>query len=186
MEFKGIKKVHSGKFISRYDIEYKTIDNKKKIYEVISRNHSINSLQDLQNKKANSVVLIMHNKANNKILLNKEFRMAVGEWVYNFPAGLIDNDENPEECAKRELKEETGLNLCEIKEKLESSYGAVGFSNEINITIIGIAEGEFSESYSTFEEIEANWYTKEEVKNLLKTETFAGRTQLYCYMWSNK
>ena len=29
------------------------------------------------------------------------------------------------------------------------------------------------------------WYTKEEMKRLLRTETFAARTQAYCYAWAN-
>ena len=59
----------------------------------------------------------------------------------------------------------------------------MGFSNETNITVIGKARGEFCESTSTYEEIEARWYTKEEIKELLKTEKFAARTQAYCYMF---
>ena len=36
------------------------------------------------------------------------------------------------------------------------------------------------------EEIEAGWYTKEEVRELLKTAKFAARTQAYCYAWSRE
>ena len=50
--------------------------------------------------------------------------------------------------------------------------------------VIGKASGEFAPSTSTLEEIEAAWYTKEQVKELLKNNHFAARTQAYCYMWS--
>ena len=40
--------------------------------------------------------------------------MACGDFVINFPAGLIDEGEEFQESAKRELKEETGLDLIEI------------------------------------------------------------------------
>lgn len=46
--------------------------------------------------------------------MNREFRLAVGDWVYNFPAGLIDAGEEPVESAKRELWEETGLELYAV------------------------------------------------------------------------
>ena len=39
-------------------------------------------------------------------------------------------------------------------------------------------------SDSAFEEIEAAWYTKSEVRELLKSVRFAARTQAYLYMWS--
>lgn len=184
MEFKSVKKVHSGKFITRYDLEYETVDHKTKIYEMISRKKDLETLDDIKSTAVDAVVLIIHNKEKDKLLLNKEFRLAVGDWVYNFPAGLIDEGEEPEESAKRELKEETGLDLISIEDTIGESYSAVGFSNEKNVCIVGTATGEIAESDSTFEEIEAAWYSKEEIRELLKEGKFAARTQAYCYMWS--
>jgi ADP-ribose pyrophosphatase len=129
------------------------------------------------------VILILTNQEG-KILINKEYRMAMGQWIYNFPAGLIDPGETPQQAAKRELKEETGLDLITIDDILFDSYSAVGFSNEKNIVIVGTAEGTFHESTSTSEEIEAKWYTKKEVRQLLKSQYFAARTQAYCYLWA--
>lgn len=186
MKFINIKNINKGRFITRYDITYKTKDNQEKVYEMISRNKNITSLEDLHSNKADSVVIIMTNKENNKILLNKEFRLAVGELVYNFPAGLIDKGEIPEESAKRELKEETGLDILEIKNILIESYSAVGFSNEKNITVIGVAGGEISPSNSSYEEIEAGWYSKEEIRKMLKKDIFSGKAQAYCYLWSKE
>ncbi len=37
MKFNKIEKVHKGRFIDRYDITYTTVDNQKKVYEIISR-----------------------------------------------------------------------------------------------------------------------------------------------------
>ena len=37
---------------------------------------------------------------------------------------------------------------------------------------------------ATFEEISAAWYSKQEVKELLKDNHFAARTQAFCYMWA--
>ena len=143
MKFDGIKKVSEGRFINRYDLYYTTEDDKKKVYEIISRNKDIKTI-----------------------------------------AGLIDEGETPEMAAKRELKEETGLDLIIIEDKLYDSYSAIGFSNETNAVVIGKATGEFSPSTSTFEEISAAWYSKEEVKALLKDSHFAARTQAFCYMWA--
>ena len=94
MEFKSLKKVHEGKFIARYDVTYETADGKDKVYEMISRDKNIQDFDDLRNledgKKVDAVVLIMHDETGEKILLNREFRLAAGEFVYNFPAGLIE------------------------------------------------------------------------------------------------
>ena len=106
--------------------------------------------------------------------------------MINFPAGLIDPGEHFEESAARELKEETGLELIRIDDVMQESFSAIGFSNEKNICVVGVAEGEFAPSTSTVEEIEAKWYTKKEVRELLQKEYFAARTQAYCYMWSKE
>lgn len=186
MELKGIKKVQQGKYITRYDLTYETVDGKEKVYEMISRNKEIETEEHLTNHPVDAVVIIMEDEKREKILLNREFRMATGRFVYNFPAGLIDSGETAIESAKRELKEETGLDIIEITDTIRESYSAVGFSNEKNVCIVGIAGGEFAPSNSTVEEIQAGWYNKEEVRKLLETEPFAARTQAYCYMWSRR
>ena len=132
------------------------------------------------------MVIIATDEADERILIDKEFRLAPGEWVYNFPAGLIDPGETPEVSARRELMEETGLELYEISYTIGTSYSAVGFSNETNMCVVGKARGEFKPSTSTLEEITPGWYTKAEVRELLKTEKFAARTQAFCYVWSRQ
>lgn len=186
MEYKGIEKKEQGQFITRYNVEYETVDKKKKVYEIISRNHNIHSFEELHGKEADAVVIIATNEAGDKIVLDKEFRLAVGQWVYNFPAGLIDDGETPAESAVRELREETGLELYEITDYIGTSYSAVGFSNETNVCVVGKARGEFQPSSSTLEEIESGWYSKEEVRELLKKYKFAARTQAFCYLWSRE
>lgn len=186
MKFVKLVKKEQGKYITRYDLTYLTEDNREKKYEMISRDSNISKFSQLHNREADAVVLIIHNEDNSKILLNREFRLAVGECVFNFPAGLIDDGETPEIAAKRELQEETGLILDKIEDIIGESYSAVGFSNEKNICIVGKASGTFQKSTSSVEEIEAGWYSKEEIRILLKTEPFAARTQAYCYLWSKK
>ena len=185
MRLVEIKKVLPGRFVTRYDLVYVTSDNKTKVYEMLSRRNNISSHEDLRSSKTDAVVLVMHNKDKSKILLNYEYRMAVGESVYNFPAGLIDKDETALEAARRELFEETGLNLCEIETVWPESYSSVGVSNEKSLCVIGKADGEFKLSTSTEEEISAHWFSKEEVKELLKKKPFASRTQCYCQIWAN-
>lgn len=186
MKFKGIEKKQEGRFITRYDLTYETVDGKEKIYEMISRNKNLTTRSELTEHPADSVVIIMHDEAGEKILLNREFRMACGDFVFNFPAGLIDPGEDFKDSAKRELKEETGLDLIRIDAVLKDSFSAIGFSNEKNICVIGVAAGTFAPSTSSVEEIEAAWYTKAEVRELLEKEYFAARTQGYCYLWSRE
>jgi ADP-ribose pyrophosphatase len=52
-------------------------------------------------------VLIVAHK-DNSLLVEKQYRRGVDDFVYELPAGWIDKDETPEKAASRELKEETG------------------------------------------------------------------------------
>ena len=184
MKYQSIRKILEGKFITRYDVDYVTAEGHGKTYEIISRNRDITTLEALQNKKADSVIMILTDKDGERILVNREYRMAMAQWIYNFPAGLIDPGETPEESARRELWEETGLKLTRIDDILDNSYSAVGFSNERNLCVFGTAAGTFRESTSDVEEIVPGWYTKAQMRNLLRTEAFAARTQAYCYAWA--
>ena len=187
MKFKGISKVFSGRFIHFYNAEYETEKGNKKIYEMISRDGNITGLENgIRNDRCDAVILIITSVDGKKILLNKEYRMAVGDFAYNFPAGLIDPGESLEEAARRELWEETGLKLEKIEEVLPVSFSAVGITNEKSCCVIGTASGEFAPSTSDEEEIEACWYDKEQVRELLKGSSFAARTQAYCWWWAKQ
>jgi ADP-ribose pyrophosphatase len=186
MKFKYIEKKEPGKFINRYDVHYEMEDGQEKVYEMISRDSDLRDEEQLHNPKEDAVALIMHDETGEKILLNREFRMATGRWVYNFPAGLIDEGETAETAARRELREETGLEILRIDQWWGTCYSAIGFSNERNACCVGVAGGTFSKSSSVQEEIEPGWFTKQEVLELLSKEPFAVRTQAYCYMWAGR
>ena len=184
MEYRGIRKIHEGRFITRYDVDYVTAQGNTKTYEIVSRNRNLRTLEELQNKRPDSVILILTDESGERILVCREYRMAVGQWIYNFPAGLIDTGETAEESARRELWEETGLELVRVDDVLDGSYSAIGFSNERNVCVFGAAKGEFRKSTSDAEEIEPAWFTKTEMRAVLRSEAFAARTQAYCYAWA--
>ncbi len=88
-------------------------------------------------KKEHNYDIVKHNGAvaivpmiNGKIVLTKQYRPAAGNVVFEIPAGKLEKDEVPLDCAKRELLEETGLLARNIK-KLTSFYSAIGFCTEI-------------------------------------------------------
>ena len=64
-----------------------------------------------------------------KIVLIRQFRPAVGEWIWEIPAGTLEPDESPEECMAREVVEEIGWE-AESLESLGSIVTSPGFSNQ--------------------------------------------------------
>ena len=186
MKFLNLKQIHKGKFLSYYVATFLNKNGDIKEYEFISRDSSLTK-EKFGNNLPAGVGLVALNKTKDKVLLQSEFRLATNHFVYNFPAGLIDKGETVEEAAKRELKEETGLDLIEIKDVLPPSYASQGTSDELMQLVICTCEGEIKESCFADEEIIAKWYTKEEVKTLFLEKAFMSvRTQMFCYQWINE
>ncbi|MBR2784008.1 MAG: NUDIX hydrolase [Firmicutes bacterium] len=186
MEFVKLDKVHQGRFISRYDITYRTPSGREKVYEMISRDPDLRQQADIWRRPVHAVALIITDESGERLLLNREYRLGVAEAVYNFPAGLIEPGESIEQAARRELFEETGLELAEVRDILPASYAAPGFGNEKNAHLVGVARGELRPSDREEEEIVAAWFSKAELRELLRTERFAARTQVFCYQWSRE
>ena len=185
MKFIDIKQVHRGKFLSYYVATYLNSDNQIKEYELISRDPNLTK-ETFGNNAPAGVGLVALNESKDKVLLQAEFRLATKRFVYNFPAGLIDAGETPEEAAKRELKEETGVDLIEIIDVLSPSYASQGTSDELMQLVVCTCKGEIKKSIFADEEIIAKWYSKEEIKNLLKEGAYMSvRTQMFLYMWVN-
>jgi ADP-ribose pyrophosphatase len=67
--------------------------------------------------------------ADGSVVLIRNRRFAVNEELWELPAGLLEDDEPPIECAARELTEETGYTAGRI-EPLGSFYSTPGTSNE--------------------------------------------------------
>lgn len=68
--------------------------------------------------------------AADRILLLRQYRAATGEILWEIPAGKLDSGEDPLNCARRELEEETGYTAGEWA-SLVTYYTTPGFSNEI-------------------------------------------------------
>jgi ADP-ribose pyrophosphatase len=64
-----------------------------------------------------------------QVLMIRQYRYAADGYMYEIPAGRLDEGENPRDCAVRELKEETGC-TAELMEHLLTMYTTPGFTDE--------------------------------------------------------
>jgi ADP-ribose pyrophosphatase len=66
---------------------------------------------------------------NNTALLIKQYRHALGDFIWEIPAGTLNQNETPLECAKRELIEETGF-TADVWKELGEITPVPGYSDE--------------------------------------------------------
>ena len=64
-----------------------------------------------------------------RVLLLKQYRHALKDYIWEIPAGTLDPDESPLKCAKRELIEETGYSADQWQ-KLGEITPVPGYSDE--------------------------------------------------------
>ena len=107
------KPIFESKYISILENDYELPDGKQgKGYYHLSR--------------PNYVLVVAIDK-DNKIVMEKTYRRGVDDFVYELPAGWIDEGESPKQAAERELKEETGYS-SEV-EVVGEMYAQPGFSS---------------------------------------------------------
>lgn len=77
----------------------------------------------------NAVVLVAENERG-ELLLISQYRYPIGEEVIELPAGIVEEGEDHEAAARRELREETGYRPDKV-EKIASVYSSPGFTDEL-------------------------------------------------------
>lgn len=180
MELLGINKVKDGKYLKNYELIYINKAGKEKIYEIVSHSE-IQSIEDIGKRVSGVSIVAFHE---GKLLLLREFRMGVNSYIYNFCAGFMEENEDIEACIKRELYEETGLKLKRIIKILDPAYVAVSMSDIRNQIAFVEVEGDFEDHTSPDEDIKAAFYTKEQVKDMIKNSEFSARAQVISYFYS--
>ena len=177
--------VHSGKYLDYIETEYKLRNDETKIYESVVRKQTEINSKTMGHHVTHAVVMIVLNKEHTRMLINKEFRLSVNDWVYNLPAGLIDKGESVEEALRRELKEETGLDVVRIIRTLPASFCSIGESNTTTILSYIEATGTLHNDGNPVEEIEPLWVDKGRARDILKSDRITSRTQVLLDMWVN-
>jgi ADP-ribose pyrophosphatase len=93
-------------------------------------NGSIGELEMIRHPGASAVVpFISEPGPDAEILLIKQYRYAAERFLYEVPAGRLDSGEAPVDCARRELKEETGYSARTV-EHLLTMFTTPGFTDE--------------------------------------------------------
>lgn len=164
------------KYLKLYDAEYTNKNGDSRNWSIASRK----DLETINNKFFNkiednidAVIIVATHIDENKLVIIKQFRVPLNDYVYELPAGLIDSGEDFETTVKRELKEETGLDLIEIDydKTKKKAYISTGMTDESAALVYCSCSGEISKDYlEADEDIEVFLLSKEEAKRLIESD----------------
>lgn len=172
---KNIKPMIENKFIGLFEIEYKNKLDEDKVWMVASRKSS-EQLENIYLKNeedsVDAVVIVGLHKSSEKLVLIRQFRVPINDYIYELPAGLVDEGESIAISVERELREETGLTILEIQKNKSSDkvYLSPGMSDESVAFVYCKYDGDITDEFlEPDEEIEALLVSQEEAKAILQS-----------------
>lgn len=175
-KYTAVRRLTDNRFLNLYEMDALTNKGAPFHYYFASRN-SQEELPLLTGKPvANGIVIYpIWREEPDKLVMIRQYRYPLDAWLYELPAGLIDQGETAEEAAAREMKEETGLDFAAYEDG-ESAfrrpfYLGAGLTDETSTSIFGFAGGEISDRLrEDTESIEVLLVDKKEALRILTEE----------------
>ena len=171
----GIKKQTDNRFLNLYELDATFRDGSRAPYYVASRRKSVDSIKAATgDNHADGVILYgVYGEAKDKVVLVRQFRYPVNDYVYEFPAGLVESGEDMLDAGIREMYEETGLHFTPVQTS-RPFFTTVGMTDESCGTVFGYCSGSPSNiNQEGSEDIQIVLADREECKRILKEENVA-------------
>lgn len=178
----NITKTTNNRFLNMYELDMQSDTGRHSKYFVASRAEKIEDLKiSTRQNKADGVIIysVYRDEASKqeKLVLIRQYRCPIDDYIYEFPAGLVDEGEDFKTAGKRELKEETGLDFEPINAAdmfTKPYFTTIGMTDESCGTVYGYASGMVSkEGQEENEDIEIVLADRAEVRRILQEEKVA-------------
>lgn len=143
----GTERVYGGTRLDVHRLRIKGADGRECIREIIAH--------------PGAVVMVPVMDSGDIVLIRNQ-RVAVGERLWELPAGTLEPDERPAATAKRELEEETGYRPSVI-DPLTNFYTSPGFTNEVMYAYVCKGLQLFEQSLDEGEDIQVEVHPWETV-----------------------
>ena len=173
-----IEKKTNTRFLNFYELEAIHRDGSVSPYYVASRAKEIGDLKAVthQNKPDGVILYGVYGEAKDKVVLIRQYRYPLGGYVYEFPAGLVEDGEDMLTAGIREMYEETGLTFSPVEAGSYSRpfFTTVGMTDESCGTVFGYCSGEPTNTHQeASEEIQVVIADRAECRRILREENVA-------------
>jgi ADP-ribose pyrophosphatase len=174
MKLLGIEQLTESKYLNMYKLKLINRKGNPKDYFIASRRKKDELTCVTHKHEICDGVMILPITEDGEVVILRQYRPAISDYLYELPAGIIDQGESIEEAAKRELFEETGLKCKEYQVLLKPSYSSVGMSDETTAVVKMIVEGEISiENNEENEDIEVFKLNIDKIGDFVSSNNFS-------------
>lgn len=180
-KYTAIRRLTDNQFLNLYEMDALANDGAPFHYYFASRNREEELPLKTGRILQNGIVIYPIRKENpSQIVMIRQYRYPLDAYLYELPAGLIDEGETAREAAVREMREETGL-IFEPFEHADPIYErpyflGAGLTDETSTSVYGYASGTVSSSLmENTERIEVLFVDKEEAKRIMGEERISLR-----------
>ena len=129
----------------------------------------------------NGSAVMMPVDAKNRVLLVRQYRLPADRYLWELPAGKIDEGETALQAAKRELVEETGLRAKKWK-KLAMFYPSPGYVEETMTIYLATELTQGDSQPMEDERIETKWFGRKELHDLIQTNKITDAKTMIGYL----
>ncbi len=173
-----IEKKTSNRFLNFYELEAIHRDGSRSPYYMASRNPDPATLKAVtHHNKPDGVILYgVYGESRDRVVLIRQYRYPIGGFVYEFPAGLVEEGEDLLQSGIREMFEETGLVFTPVEAGSRSKpfFMTVGMTDESCGTVFGYCSGEPTNRHQeASEEIQVVIADRAECRRILREENVA-------------
>lgn len=172
----SVEKTTDNRFLNMHNLHHENKVGRKGLYHMASRGKNIENLKLSTRKNTPDGVIVysIYGEKRDRMVLVRQYRITIDDYIYELPAGLIDEGETFAQAGARELKEETGLDFepLQVDEMYHKAFfTTIGMTDESCATVYGYASGTVSrDGLEENEQLEVVLADRAEVKRILKEE----------------
>ncbi|MEX1299284.1 MAG: NUDIX hydrolase [Desulfotignum sp.] len=169
MQILDIRKLTDMRHLNLVTVHYQDKTGREKTWTYASRSGPAD-FRDTRPDRPDAVVVVPYHVKARKLVIIREFRVVLGGYQYGFPAGLLDPGEGVVQAGKRELFEETGLELTRVVARSPAVYSSSGMTDESVSLVYAECEGVPSSVHTEdSEDIQTLLVSRREAGRLLET-----------------